>query len=143
MAKPYSGESPEMRFLKRSALCMTVDDFLLAGEKMSRREHVLDLRLPEAEKTFESPGYPKESDFDAIRINSWPVLKALARILTISTPVAPWQVPYVFWVPFLPLVVDLQQLEKYLMNLKDELAQKHVALPLDPVRDANTAVQGI
>ena len=126
----FNGNHSKMKYLKRSALCMTAEDFLLAGEKLSRREHILDLRFPGAEKTFESPGYPKESDFDAIRINSWPILKALAKLPTISTTVTPEWAPYVFWKSFMPLVEDLWQLEKYLTNLKDELAQKHVALPL-------------
>lgn len=103
--------------------------FLLAGERLSRREHVLDRHFPGAEKTFVPPGYPKESYFDAIRINSWPVLKALAKIPTISATVMPNWAPFVFWVPFLPLVENLWQLEKYLTNIKDELSQKHVALP--------------
>ena len=126
----YTGGDPATRHLERSVLCMTTDDFSLAGEQTWSADHVLDLRLPEAERTFEHPGYPKESDFDAIRINSWPVLRALARLPTIAATVTPKSAPHVFWAPFLPLTENLSQLEKYLTDLKDELAKKQVALPL-------------
>lgn len=126
----YTGGDSVARHLARSVLCMTTDDFSLAGEELWSPDHILDLRLPEAERTFEHPGCPKESDFDAIRINSWPVLRALARLPTIAATVTPKSVPHVFWEPFLPLTENLSQLEKYLMDLKDQLAKKQVALPL-------------
>ena len=96
MPKMYTGDDLEMRYLKRGALCMTADDFLFAGENLTRREHVLDLRLPGAESTFEPPGYPKESDFDAIRVNSLPVLKALGKLPTFVLAVEPAWAPHVF-----------------------------------------------
>jgi hypothetical protein len=117
-----------MKYLKRGALCMTSEEFSDSGKQLLKREYVIDLRFPEAENTVEVTGDLNESEFDAIRLNSWPVLKALVKLLTISTTgdYSPKSVPYVFWKPFSVFVENLGPLQEHLKALKGAASKKCV-----------------
>jgi len=126
----YTGAHPEMKYLKRGALCMTSEEFSDSGKQLLKREYVLDLRFPEAENTVEATGDLNESEFDAIRLNSWPILKVLVKLSTIVIPDAgeysPGSVPYVFWKPFTFFVENLGLLQEHLKILKGAASKKCV-----------------
>jgi len=100
----------------RKLLAMSTSDFGEAGEKMLLRTHILDLRCPESERTVElaEPNMP-EAKFDAIRINSWSIFKALYKLQLFDYEKV--HIPYVFWKPFVFFVENLEYLEDYLGDL--------------------------
>jgi hypothetical protein len=124
----YTGTHPEMKYLKRGALCMTSEEFSDSGKQLLKREYVLDLRFPEAENTVEATGDLNESEFDAIRLNSWPILKALAKLPNVSVAgnYSQRSVPYVFWAPFSIFVENLGPLQEHLKKLKGAASNKCV-----------------
>ena len=100
----------------RKLLAMSTSDFGEAGEKLLLRTHILDLRCLEFERTVElaKPNMP-EAKFDAIRINSWPILKALYKLQLLGY--GKDHIPYVFWKPFVFFIENLEYLEGYLGDL--------------------------
>jgi hypothetical protein len=124
MQKRYTGADPEMKYMIRKLLAMSTSDFGEAGEKMLLRTHILDLRCPEFERTVElvEPNMP-ETKFDAIRINSWSILKPLSKLQTPLT-YSKDSIPYVFWKPFTFFVENLGYLEDYLRDLVEAQPEK-------------------
>jgi len=121
MAKEYTGTSSKMKYFVRKPFGMSQDDFGLSGQELRRRTHILDLRCPEFEKSIEVPEI-RESEFDAIRINSWPILKALAKIpsVDLGSEYGKASAPFVFWKPFTFLIESVHEVEEYVQDLREK-----------------------
>lgn len=119
--KRYTGESSKMRNFIRKPFGMGQDDFARSGKELLRRRYILDLRCPEFDQSTELSHDVPESDFDAIRINSWPIIKALAKVPSVSSISAysKTSAPYVFWKPFTMLAETADEVEEYLEELKE------------------------
>ena len=120
--KVYNCESSKMKYFIRKPFGMGQDDFARAGKGLSRRRHILDLRCPEFDQSIELPHEVPESNFDAIKINSWPIIKALAKIPSVNRigDYSKASAPYVFWKPFTMLVETADEVEEYVEELKKE-----------------------
>lgn len=120
--KKYTCESSKMKYFIRKPYGMSQDDFARAGKELSRRTHILDLRCPEFDESIELSDEVAESNFDAIKINSWPIIKALAKIPSVNkiSDYSKASAPYVFWKPFTMLAETADEVEDHVEELKKE-----------------------
>jgi sensor domain CHASE-containing protein len=101
---------------------MTPEEFAVSGEEQHLRTHLLDLRCPDSEFDDSSQligSHIDQSVFDAIRINSWPVLKAMSKLTDTGAPFTRADVPYVIWEPFDLFIDHLGIFQVYLDDLRE------------------------